>query len=137
MAKKKQVPRGIRNNNPLNIRRSDNKWKGRVACPTDKDFEQFTDMRYGIRAAYINMRTIIRRNPFCTLQKLINVWAPPVENDTDAYVERVAKLTGISPSSVIDGHDCGHMIPIAYAMAQVECGKKLEYGMFVTAWDWI
>ena len=44
-------PRGIRNNNPGNIRWGDN-WKGLVPEDkrTDRSFCQFIDVKYGIRA---------------------------------------------------------------------------------------
>ena len=41
-----KIPRGIRNNNPLNIRVGNN-WKGEVSQPTDHTFEQFTEMKWG------------------------------------------------------------------------------------------
>ena len=43
------IPRGIRNNNPLNIRIG-NQWLGERANPNDPAFEQFVAMEYGIRA---------------------------------------------------------------------------------------
>ena len=35
------IARGIRNNNPLNIRRSKDKWQGMKALQTDAQFCQF------------------------------------------------------------------------------------------------
>ena len=43
-------PRGIRNNNPGNIRKSNVKWQGLAAEQTDGAFYQFTRPEYGIRA---------------------------------------------------------------------------------------
>mgnify|MGYP003533551919 FL=1 len=45
--------RGIRNNNPLNIRLSADKWQGMREEQTDKAFVQFKSMAYGYRAAWI------------------------------------------------------------------------------------
>jgi hypothetical protein len=42
------IPRGIRNNNPLNIRIG-NTWLGERPEPTDHDFEEFVSMEYGLR----------------------------------------------------------------------------------------
>ena len=48
------TPRGIRNNNPLNIRRSPGQtWQGECPVQTDKAFVQFRSMKWGIRAAFI------------------------------------------------------------------------------------
>ena len=56
--KKQRIPRGIRNNNPLNLRVGNN-WKGEVSQPTDHTFEQFTEMKWGVRAAFIVLRNYI------------------------------------------------------------------------------
>ena len=45
------LPRGIRNNNPLNIRRTaKDQWKGLRAQQTDASFCQFESLEYGWRA---------------------------------------------------------------------------------------
>ena len=44
--------RGLRNNNPLNIRRTADRWQGAAATQTDKSFVQFSTMAYGYRAAW-------------------------------------------------------------------------------------
>ena len=46
------MTRGLRNNNPLNIRKNSTKWQGLSATQTDKSFFQFTSMAYGYRAAF-------------------------------------------------------------------------------------
>ena len=46
------IPRGIRNNNPLNIRRSKDQWQGLRAVQTDPSFCQFETLEYGWRAAF-------------------------------------------------------------------------------------
>ena len=47
------IARGIRNNNPLNIRRSKDKWQGLKTLQTDAQFCQFETMAYGWRAAFV------------------------------------------------------------------------------------
>ena len=56
--KKKIVPRGIRNNNPLNIVKGQN-WKGERHPQTDRRFEEFESMQYGIRAGFKLLRNYI------------------------------------------------------------------------------
>ena len=51
------TPRGIRNNNPLNIRRGASQWQGLKRRQTDKDFCQFVTVAYGYRAALRAQRT--------------------------------------------------------------------------------
>ena len=44
------MSRGLRNNNPGNIRKTGDKWQGLSTTQTDDSFFQFTDAKYGIRA---------------------------------------------------------------------------------------
>ena len=46
------MTRGLRNNNPLNIRHTADRWKGACIHQTDKSFVQFETMAYGYRAAW-------------------------------------------------------------------------------------
>lgn len=115
-------PRGIRNNNPLNIRISNNKWKHKVIPSKDKDFEQFETMEWGIRAAFVIMRTYINKYSLDTPAKIITRWAPESENDTKAYINTVYKKTGYKPYEKIDFNDKFYMIRLLQAMIWVECG---------------
>ena len=91
--------RGIRNNNPLNIRRSTDRWVGVREEQTDKSFVQFKSMAYGYRAAWKTLQSYYNR--FCqqskafTVRNIIHRWAPPNENDTEAYIRTVLTLSGI------------------------------------------
>ena len=82
-------PRGIRNNNPLNIRHSADQWQGAREEQKDKSFVQFKTMAYGYRAAWKTLQSYYNR--FCaqsrafTVRNIIGRWAPPKENDTEAY----------------------------------------------------
>ena len=62
-------PRGIRNNNPLNIRRSTDRWVGVREEQTDKSFVQFKSMAYGYRAAWKTLQSYYNR--FCQQSKAI------------------------------------------------------------------
>ena len=92
-------PRGIRNNNPLNIRRSTDRWVGVREEQTDKSFVQFKSMAYGYRAAWRTLQSYYNR--FCqqskafTVRNIIHRWAPPNENDTETYIRTVLTLSGI------------------------------------------
>ena len=102
------LPRGIRNNNPLNIRRGKDQWQGLRAQQTDAnltsdrlssrsadskqasvcshydaEFCQFESLEYGWRAAfYLLTRTYYHKYRLYTIRMIVNKWAPPQENLT-------------------------------------------------------
>ena len=129
--------RGIRNNNPGNIRWGDD-WDGPVpkSQRTDKSFCQFTTPEYGIRAMIIILRNYVKKHGLNTVRKIINRWAPPVENDTEAYVNSVAKQVGVDADKVIDVTDSRVMIPLLEAIITHENGSQpYEFATFVKAID--
>lgn len=121
------LPRGYRNNNPLNIRISNNKWQGKVARSenTDGVFEQFVSMAYGYRAAMVLIRNYINKYGCDTLTKIITRWAPPSENNTASYIANVAKRMGVSPADYISPNDKDQMTSLMYAMSISENGSKV------------
>lgn len=137
--KKKPQPRGIRNNNPLNIRKGSS-WKGERPVQTDHAFEEFVSMEWGIRAGIKLIRNHItgfngKRPPANTIKKLIGVWAPANENNTDAYIRTVCQQTAIGRNDLLHANDRRSIIAIARAMAYVECGVWLEPELFESAYD--
>jgi len=125
-----KLPRGQRNNNPLNIRISSNPWKGKTKG-VDTAFETFESMEYGIRAAIVNIRTYLTRG-VNTVEKIISTWAPSNENDTQAYIQTVCKLTGFKPSTVISINQ-DSIYPLVNAMSQVESKYKIPANQFNNA----
>ena len=99
------MARGIRNNNPLNIRRNPkNRWQGLRKVQTDKSFCQFTEMKWGLRAAIRLMENYIRQG-LQTPRQIIGRWAPPSENDTQKYVEHACQRAGLEADEpVISWH---------------------------------
>lgn len=128
-------PRGIRNNNPLNLRKSKNAWLGKIVPGSDPEFEQFVDMLHGIRAAFINTRTILKRNPNCTLEKFISIWAPATENNTTAYIIRVSDLALIGARAQLDFSKANQMQRLLWAMAFIECGCRVDFNLFKSAYE--
>lgn len=118
--------RGMRNNNPGNIRKSATPWKGKVPLSenTDGAFEQFYTYPWGIRAMIKNLQSYQRDRGLDTLQEIINTWAPPSDNNnTGAYIAAVSISTGISPLSPIDTTDRATMRGIVKAMTKIENGR--------------
>lgn len=126
------IPRGIRNNNPLNIRIG-NTWLGERNNPTDPAFEEFVSIEYGLRAAFCILRRYIRRYKKDTIPAIVSTWAPASENNTKRYIDIVCQRSGISPTLQIRFEDETTMCKLVEAMAFVECGqpidgKKIEKG---------
>jgi hypothetical protein len=124
------MTRGIRNNNPLNIRHSADRWQGARKEQTDKAFVQFENMAYGYRAAWKVLDSYWKhfkreRMPF-NLQNIIRRWAPPNENDTEAYVKTVLRLTSLGGNENLPRPFNGYLLEklarLLSAMTVVECG---------------
>lgn len=116
------LSRGLRNNNPFNLRRSSNAWQGKIpfAQSTDKDFEQFHEIHWGIRAGLIQIRTDFGRG-LNTVSKFLTKFAPPSENNTASYIATVAGALGVNKDAVIDLTRSAH-IALAKAIVKVELG---------------
>lgn len=95
-----KLPRGIRNNNPLNIRKGVS-WHGLRDFATDKEFCEFKTMALGFRAAFLTLITYYTSHDCQTLEQIINRWAPPQENDTQSYIHHVKVQARISYASAL------------------------------------
>lgn len=99
------TPRGIRNNNPGNIRENPGdktQWVGERATDDDPIFEEFTTPEAGIRALTRVLLNYQTKYGLRTVRQLINRWAPSNENNTDSYVKVVAKAANLGPDDAID-----------------------------------
>lgn len=116
------LPRGLRNNNPGNIEdgafaRSMPGYQG-----SDGRFARFASLEDGSNAMSALLGSYVRRG-FDTPTEIINRWAPPGENDSSAYVARVAQLAGLDPRAPVPPD----AIPrLAEAMAYVENGRPVD-----------
>lgn len=130
-------PRGIRNNNPGNIRWGDD-WQGLMplASRTDKSFCQFIKPEYGIRAMIIILRNYQSKYGLKTITGIIQRWAPSSENDTQAYINSVAQATGTDADKPIDLTDSRKLIPLLQAIIKHENGSQpYEFDVFIRALD--
>lgn len=131
----KQEPRGLRNNNPLNIRHGRSHWQGVDPAKKDKEFVCYMTKAYGYRAAWKVLRTYHEqlqkhRDTFC-LHNILMRWAPPTDgNNTEAYLRRVMILTGIGGYQILPAPDAPdgyrRLLPILIAMTCVENGIEPE-----------
>lgn len=130
------MPRGMRNNNPGNIRISSAKWQGKlpVSENTDGAFEQFNGYAWGVRAMIVLLRGYIDRDGLTTLRGILNKYAPPSENHTGKYVNTVAQWTGIGPDQAITS-DVAFLRKIVPALARYENGMDaVDDDMFTLAY---
>lgn len=117
--------RGMRNNNPLNIRRVKGTfWKGEVVSPIrDKEFVEFCSLEHGIRAAFCILDTYRKKHHAVCIEDIIARWAPPTENDTPAYIRNVCLLTNFGGKERLTENQWPHLVR---AMALIESGMSLS-----------
>lgn len=127
--------RGLRNNNPGNIRKGKDKWQGLAKEQPDKEFLTFQGPEWGIRAM---ARLLIRyqdQHDQKTISAIIKRWAPETENNTKAYISAVAKQTGFAPYMPLDMHTHAHLAPLVKAIIRHENGAQpyddatINYGL--------
>jgi hypothetical protein len=117
-------PRGIRNNNPGNIRRSSTLWAGQqLGDGGDSQFVTFTEPAYGIRAICKTLMTYQSVHNLYTVSAVIARWAPPLENDTASYVDSVCHAVGIGPHDHIDLTQGDNMKKVVCAIIRHENGQ--------------
>ncbi len=129
------VPRGIRNNNPGNIRITKDKWQGLREGQTDVAFFQFTEMKWGYRAMLRTLQNYRWRHNRKTIAEIIERWAPPVENETSAYVLSVCKQLQVPTTFVPDVEDKDEMCALAAAISYHENGVEPNMEDIRQGWD--
>lgn len=128
------LPRGLRNNNPGNLIATGINWLGEVPAHqrTDSAFEQFTELRYGLRAMMKDIAGDISEGTN-TLSALLHEYAPPSENNTQAYINFVSNLTGYLPDMQLT---LSKGLLIAICKAKVTFENGLNYANLVTDSDY-
>ena len=128
------MTRGIRNNNPLNIRHSADRWVGARIAQTDPGFVQFVSMAYGYRAIFVLLDSYRRKYGLCTIRQMLNRYAPPSENFTEGYVRYVVAQTGIAPDESLDTLSPHDMVPFVAAISKVENGVAARMADVWAGW---
>ena len=118
------LPRGIRNRNPGNIRKSSDRWKGLAALQSDPAFFVFETPLWGIRAMAVILRNYQRRRGLRSLARIIGRWAPAGENDTAGYVAAVSKAIGIEPRAQVDLGNAAALRALIAAIIRHENGLQ-------------
>ena len=130
--------RGIRNKNPLNIRKGAS-WLGLAENQPDKAFCTFSSMEFGIRAGIKLIRNYItgwggRRRKYCTVDAIISKWAPQTENNTESYIKFVCRESELNRYSAIAPNDKSSIYALMGAMCKIESKYILSRSMFDSAW---
>lgn len=128
------LPRGLRNNNPGNLVKTSIEWEGKIPLSknTDSRFEQFIELRYGIRAKMRDIITDINKG-LNTPTKLISEFAPEFENNTATYIKTVVQLTGIGALSRIELTE-ETLVGLCKAISIVENGHA--FSKYITDQDY-
>ena len=130
----KNLPRGIRNRNPGNIRRGKSRYKGETqGC--DAAFKSFATMQWGYRAIFVLLHTYAVRYGLRTIRGMISRYAPPEENDTRNYVDTVAALSETDADRLIDTLRAEDMIPIVEAISRVENCIDADKEQVLRGWE--
>jgi len=122
------TPLGIRNNNPLNIRKVKGQhWQGEAlpqrGSGEGASFVRFSSLDWGLRAAFCILRTYRNKYKAVCIEDIITRWAPPTENDTRKYISDLCLLTGFGGKERLTENEWPKLVQ---AMARIECGTTLS-----------
>ena len=117
------APRGIRNNNPLNIEDGQFARSQPGYAGSDGRFAKFEAPEHGVAAADTLLNSYQKNHGLNTVAGIVGRWAPASDNnDTKAYAAHVASQMGIGPNDPIPPEMRPQLIA---AMARHENGVPL------------
>ena len=116
--------RGVRNNNPGNLRPSGDAWRGMVG--QEDNFLVFETVQMGLRAMFIDLHTKISKRGLKTIRQILKVYAPTSENDTESYIRFVSRTTGIASNACLNTHS-DTLKAIGRAIVNYENGTEAKY----------
>jgi hypothetical protein len=119
-----KTPRGIRNNNPFNIEWNGTSWQGLDIPAHDGRFCRFIKPDLGIRAGCKILLTYQEKHRLRSIREMISRFAPSHENDTQAYIQPVAKAVGVSSDAPVNLRDAATMLKMARAIITHENGQQ-------------
>lgn len=113
--------RGVRNNNPGNIRKSKDVWVGQTG--NDGSFVTFATPAHGIRATGRNLLSYARQG-YVTPEQIITRWAPPEDdNDTEGYIKFVSEYLNVPRDTRLDLTDLNTLTRLSMAIMIKENGQ--------------
>lgn len=120
------LPRGMRNNNPLNIEAGGFTQGQPGFSGSDGRFAKFETPEQGVGAANKLLDVYRDKHGLNTVAGIVGRWAPSADgNNVSAYAENVAKRLGIGPNDPIPPEMRQQLIG---AMGQHENGRPIDMG---------
>lgn len=114
------VGKGVKLNNLANLRGENVKWYGKTDFVGG--FSKFDKPENSVRALVIDLKTK-RSHGYNTVRKIITMFAPPTENDTNVYMNYVSKKTLLGlDTPILDNH----VFEIASAILKMETKTNLS-----------
>jgi hypothetical protein len=126
------TPQSARNNNPGNLVSGDH-WQGLMPAErlTDQQkngrFAVFEKPEYGFRALAILLGNYKKLYHADTLRRIMAKFAPPSENNTQAYFTFLANHLGVTPDTTIDVTDHKTAFNLCKGIATYETGSWEPY----------
>lgn len=111
-----RLPRGIRNNNPGNLR----SWRDK---PTEGGFAKFETLQEGLMAEQKQLSLYGQRG-LNTLESIASRWAPSSENNTAAYIAGLSRSTGYKANEPLNMGDPEVLKKVANAINAQENGAR-------------
>lgn len=116
-----RITKPQRKKNPFSlIQKNPDAWRGLVKADS-KGFLEFDSIVNGVRAGFINLFNRYFFRGLNTIEEIFPVYAPPFENDTEAYIREVSRLTGFAPDAILSVDD---YLKIGRAIVKVESGSN-------------
>lgn len=98
------MSRGFDLNNPMDLEINPHfRWNGEIRPTADpvKVLCQFVNVVDGLRAGALDLYNQQALHGLMTWREIITKYAPPSENDTEAYLAKVCDFTGVGPDDRI------------------------------------
>lgn len=111
------VDKPFHNHNPGNLRA----WGD---APIVDGFAQFSSDQEGLNALAKQLLLYQDRDHLNSVREIITKYAPPKENDTGAYIKRVANRLGVNEWEKVNLHDTGILTKLIMAIINQESGRK-------------
>lgn len=118
------LPRGIRNNNPGNIKISGNAWRGKIG--NDGTFERFDSPVNGIRAAFVLLRTYMQQYGLNTIAKIGARWAPVGSGEAGnaGWAGGVSQYSSIAANTPLNITNASQMYALMRGIIAQENGAR-------------
>lgn len=115
------MPRGIRNNNPGNLNFVGQ--RGAVRESPNGRFAKFNTAFEGLQALSSQLNRYAEKG-LNTVEKIISIWAPASENNTQAYMDKISGKLGVSPDTVLNLSNPAVMTSLMSSIVEHENGRQ-------------